>query len=148
MWILWPRTPEKCTTSAIYQSAGSKKGCGSTNIHMGVGPKNPTEKLTQLVDHFGHLSSRNYVSNFFDLNPPLIKQGIIKILFNLSPQLPNYPAFGRAPCHALLLPCFLNVDPPSPPFVPYLRAVLSCFLGHSKINLLSTVSNLFQKYSC
>ena len=39
---------------------------------MGLGPQNLTKKLTQLVDLSGHLLSRNHVSNFSDLGPPLL----------------------------------------------------------------------------
>ena len=38
---------------------GPKKGRGPTGIHMGLGPQNPTKKLTHLVDLLGHLLSRN-----------------------------------------------------------------------------------------
>ena len=38
---------------------------------MGLGPQNSTKKLTQLVDLLGHLLSRNHVSNFSDLGPPV-----------------------------------------------------------------------------
>ena len=56
---------------AIFDFLGPKKGCGPTNTHMGLGPQNPTKKLTHLVDLLGHLLSRKCVSNFFDLGPHL-----------------------------------------------------------------------------
>ena len=34
---------------------------------MGLGPRNPTKKLTHLVDLLGHLLFLNHVSNFSDL---------------------------------------------------------------------------------
>ena len=44
---------------------GLKKGVAPTDTHMGLGPQNPTKKLTHLVHLLGHLLSQNYVSNFF-----------------------------------------------------------------------------------
>ena len=35
-----------------------KKGRGPTDTHMGLGPRNPTKKLTHLVKLLGHLLSR------------------------------------------------------------------------------------------
>ena len=55
---------------------GAWKRRGPTDTHMGMGPRNATKKFTHLVDHLSHLLSRNYVSNFVDLEPPLSKGAI------------------------------------------------------------------------
>ena len=53
-----------------YLSVGPKKGQGPTDTHIGLGPLNPTKNLSHLVELLGHLLSRHYFSNFFDLGPP------------------------------------------------------------------------------
>ena len=58
--------------SIFWALMGPKKGRGPTDTPRGLGPQNPTKKLTHLVDLLGHLLSRNHVSNFSDLGPPLI----------------------------------------------------------------------------
>ena len=53
---------------------GLKKGVApqrSVAPQNGVAPQNPTKMLTQLVDLFGHLLSRNNVSKLFDPALPL-----------------------------------------------------------------------------
>ena len=50
----------------IFDFLGPDKWRGLT----GLGPQNPTKKLTHLVDLLDHLLSRNHVSNFSDLGPP------------------------------------------------------------------------------
>ena len=56
--------------SMFWNPLGPKKGRGPTITHMGLGPQNPTTKLTRLVDLLGDLLSRNCVSKFSDLRPP------------------------------------------------------------------------------
>ena len=52
---------------------GPKKGRGPTATPRGLGSQNPNKKLTHLVDLLGHPLSRNHLSNFSDLAPPLLK---------------------------------------------------------------------------
>ena len=56
---------------AILHFLGPKKGRGSTGTPLGLGSQNTIKKLPHLVDPLGHLLSRNHVSKFFDLGPPL-----------------------------------------------------------------------------
>ena len=54
---------------AIFDLLGPKKERAPTDIHIDMGPQNPTKTLTHLL---GQLLSRNCVSNFLDLraSPP------------------------------------------------------------------------------
>ena len=60
----------------IFNFLGPKKERGHTDTHMGLGPQNPTKKLSQ-----------NHVSNFFDLGPtpfPYFNNSISKYEINKS----------------------------------------------------------------
>ena len=50
--------------------SGPKKGRGPTRAPMGLGPQNPSKKLTHMVDLLGHLLSQNRVSEIWRPEPP------------------------------------------------------------------------------
>ena len=55
----------------FFDFLGPKKWHGPTATPMGLGPPNPTKKLTHLVDLSGHLLSRIHVSSFLIFDSPL-----------------------------------------------------------------------------
>ena len=58
--------------------------------HIGLGPQNPTKKLTHLVDFLGHMLSRNCFSKFFDLGPPSLNCVSCKLVSRVQYTLFSY----------------------------------------------------------